>query len=701
MAGKALLPEFGGTAAVWTHCLLFFQSALLVGYLYAHGLGALPDLRKQVWIHLLLCTLGALWTGLSLMESSSVMEHGGSESRSLLFWLARSLGLPYVLLAATSPLAQRWLSARFPGTDPYPLFAWRNAGSLLALLAYPFVLEPLAGLKLQRILWSFGLLACLFILAQLGRTFFSRGAPEPVGPELAREELDGVALGLWVLLPAAGTLALVAFTQSLTQEVAPMPFLWVLPLALYLLSFVLPFDKRHLYARSVCGPLLLAAAALLIWGLFNRGSFGLVGLTCIFGGALFFLCLSLHGELHRLRPGPTRLTLYYLAIAFGGALGGIASGLVAPRLFSGFWEFHLSIFGGCLLVLLCWYLDSSFAGGLGWRRVLWALLLAAQVALGLSLASHVSGEQATVLESHRSFYGVLRVLERRDAMGVVRFLQNGNIMHGWQYRIPGEELKPGGYYWPLSGIGLAFTRHPKRSLEGGRLNIGVIGLGVGTLAAYAREGDQFRFYEINPEVARMAGEYFTYLKESIAPYEIVLGDARLELEKELEAGRPQRFDLLVVDAFNGDSIPVHLMTAEAVSTYLQHLEPDGLLIFHITNQYLDFSPVIRGLGTHFGLRRLVVETAPLLEEGHSASVWGILTRNPDFLDASGDERTPPIHEGKPERSILWTDDNASLLPLLGRPGIRRQSVLPPALKPGRNLEDSKAEDDRPSPRGMQ
>ena len=261
-------------------------------------------------------------------------------------------------------------------------------------------------------------------------------------------------------------------------------------------------------------------------------------------------------------------------------------------------------------------------------------------------------------------------------MGVARFLQNGNIMHGWQYRVPGEELKPGGYYWPLSGIGLAFNRHPKRVSEGKSLNIGVIGLGTGTLAAYAREGDRFRFYEINPEVARMAGEYFTYLEESTAPFEIILGDARLQLEKELEAGKPQDFDLLVVDAFNGDAIPMHLMTAEAVSIYLRHLKSDGLLLFHITNQYLDFSPVVRGLGTHFGLRKLLVQTAPKLEEGHWTSVWGILTRNPNFLGASNADRTLPIHEGRPEPEILWTDDFASLLHLLGKPEVSRKIQRP-------------------------
>ncbi len=363
-------------------------------------------------------------------------------------------------------------------------------------------------------------------------------------------------------------------------------------------------------------------------------------------------------------------------------MGGISSGIVAPRFFSGFWELHLSIFGGCLLLLLCWYFDPFFAGESAWKKPLWAFLLCAQGVLGLSLAPHVAGETATVMEASRSFYGVLRVLERRDSQGLARFLQNGNIMHGWQYTLPGEDLEPGGYYLPLLGIGLAFNRHPKRVLEGESLNIGVIGLGVGTLAAYAREGDRFRFYEINPEVVRMARQYFTYLDKTRASLEIVLGDARLQLERELEAGNPQKFDLLVVDAFNGDAIPVHLLTAEAVSIYLRHLESDGLLLFHITNQYVDFSPVIRGLGTRFGLRKLIIGTSPKLEQGHWTSVWGILTRNPDFLTTSGPNSSVQIQKGKSYPEILWTDDFASLLPLLGKPEVSQKIHRPAAAPSG-------------------
>ena len=256
MAGKALLLAFGGTAAVWTHCLLFFQSALLAGYLYAHALGRLPDVRKQLRIHLLFCTVGILWTGLSFVELRPLMEEGTSETASLLLWLAKRLGIPYVLLSATSPLTQQWFTARFPGRDPYSLFAWSNAGSFLALLAYPFVLEPLVGLEFHRIVWIIGLLACVALVDQIRRAFSSweRAVPTAIFP--GEERIDGVTAGLWVLLPAVGTAALVAFTQALTHEVAPMPFLWVLPLSLYLLSFVLPFDKRHLYARKICGPLL-------------------------------------------------------------------------------------------------------------------------------------------------------------------------------------------------------------------------------------------------------------------------------------------------------------------------------------------------------------------------------------------------------------------------------------------------------------
>ena len=650
MLGRYILPWFGGGPAVWTSCLLFFQACLLAGYAYAHWLGSLRNVRLQAGLHLglLLASLAflpvhpsaALWKPVSAADPSG----------KILLLLTVTVGGPYLLLSATAPLMQRWLTMEDPEKSPWRLYALSNFGSFLALLSYPFVFEPLLRLRTQGSIWS--LLYLVFAL--LCGSVAWRMRPVPLAPAVASGEFESAAsptVGMvlfWLGLSACRSILLVATTNQISQDIAVSPFLWVATLAIYLLTFVLAFESGRFYSRT---PFALSA------GLFAPIACALpsvsVGLSLrlqlvIYLVALFVTCMLCQGELARSRPSPRYLTTFYLTIAAGGAMGGVFVALVAPRVFTEFSEYQIGLAAACLLGFVGWMRSGALAQwssrSLAVRLPLMALLLGGFTAIVATLTTGKLG----VMVSARNFYGTLRVTAREDSNGAFRELQHGRTRHGFEYLEAARKDWPTSYYGPHSGIAMAL-----KALDKPNRRIGVVGLGVGTMAAWGRPGDVFRFYEINPDVEQIARAWFSFLNDSKARTEIVLGDARVQLERELALGRSRDFDLLAVDAFSSDSIPMHLLTAECADIYRRRLAPGGVLALHISNRALNLDPVARGMASYLGWRAVEVNSDDNPGTGESSSRWVLLTANPDFLASNHSEwssRAP----------ILWTDDFASL-----------------------------------------
>src|SRR5580704_8168108 len=556
---KLILPWFGGSSAVWTTCLVFFQTALLAGYLYAHLLTRRLTARKQPWVHSTLLALALLL--LPVLPGERWKPTGaGDPVWQILAMLTAVLGLPYFLLSATSPLLQKWLAR--DGSQPYRLFALSNVGALLALAAYPLWIEPRIATRAQDVGWSAGF-AAFAVLCGLS-AWLSRPRAD-VWIETETTSAEPQSSIPWLLLAAAGSMMLVSTTNQLTQNVAAVPFLWILPLGAYLLSFIICFESPRWYQRGLFLRLLAVALGSLAYALYDvQVSVAITVAIPLFTVGLFIVCMFCHGELSRLKPGTGRLTTYYLMIALGGALGAILAGLVAPRVFTGIHEFPVSLF--LVAVLALWV---NWPEGLT-PRLLW---LTVSVAMMVALIAEIHSYQKDAVVMMRSFYGSLRVVESKKGAVVTRMLFHGIVQHGAQYQDPARRDEPTMYFVPESGAGLALrfgVEGPKR--------VGIIGLGAGTLAAYGKPGDAFQFYEINPQVIGLAKSYFTFLSDSKATITIVTGDARLSLEQE----NGPLYDVFLADAFSGDAIPVHLLTREAFDLYVRHLKPSGILAVHIS-----------------------------------------------------------------------------------------------------------------------
>jgi SAM-dependent methyltransferase len=648
--GKQLLPWFGGTSAVWTTCLLFFQAALLAGYLWAHVLVARFPARRQRAAHLsLLAAALALlaWRAGSWPSPIAPGDAGhpaaGPPVLGILLWLGSTIGLPFVALAATSPLLQAWFARARPGRSPFRLFAFSNAGSLAGLAGYPLLVEPLAPVVAQGWAWAVGFAVLAAGVASCAAE--AAAAPEPPAAEAAPFGDERPRTLLWLALAFAPSVLLSAVTSHLTQEVAAVPLLWTLPLALYLLSFVLSFAWPD--ALRPAWRVALAAAALVsLVGLHSALRLGAGTRIVLWCAVLFVFATAGHGELARLRPSPRRLTGYYLAIAVGGALGAAFCALAAPVLFDGYWELHVGLLAGAAAVLAGAAAGSEPSPAAAQLKIASGL---AVVCFGTALAADVLDRESGLERSSRGFYGVLCVVRdsRGDPDEHVRLL-HGRINHGLQ--IVARPLEPTTYYGPASGVGAALRRHPKRRAAQ-PLRVGVVGLGVGTLAAYARPGDVFRFYELDPEVVRLSqgpSPVFTFLREAQGETSVVTGDGRLVLESE----PPRGFDVLVLDAFSSDAVPAHLLTREAFATWLRHLAPGGVLAVHVTNRYIDLERVVRGAALAHGLE---AERVPCLQDGLRWSAdWMLLSRDRTLLDdeAVGSGALPWPYRG---REVLWTD----------------------------------------------
>ena len=666
--------------------MLFFQTALFAGYVYAHLLQRWLRPREQAMVHFVV--VAAALAALVLMRLPPGPSWKPIDSSDptwhVLVLLSAAVGLPYFALSATSPLVQCWFSRVWTDRSPYRLYALSNVGSLVGLLSYPFLFEPAFDLTKQSAMWSWSFVvygslcaSAMYCLARIRQAESGDPVAQPASPsptDVAAAAPGAMRRFLWLALPGAASLMLLATTNHVCQNIAVVPFLWVVPLTLYLLTFIICFDHQRWYVRGLwatAAVLALTAAAgndQFYWFGYRLGTAEELSL---YFAAMFFTCMVCHGELVRLKPDPRYLTEFYLLISAGGALGGIFVGLVAPLVFTTFFEWPIGVIASCAIAIVVIAVSAPIQafrvpGPMTARRALAAVRLffapMALVCLGYIIYWQFIGWEPAV-DRARNFYGVVSVFEydRDKPQEHDRRMKHGAITHGQQYLDPVKSHWPTTYYSEQSGVGqtIRFFR------ERGPVRVGVVGLGVGTLATYARTGDRYRFYEINPEVLRMARAHFTYLSDCQVTPEIEMGDARLTLERELSSqGGPPLFDVLVLDAFSGDSIPAHLLTEEALEIYRPHLAPGGVIAVHITNRYLYLAPVVRGLARHLAMDTVRINTPRDDSRAIGRSDWMMLTNNPEFLRAV--KSSPPDGAHDDFTVPLWTDKYNNLFQILRR-----------------------------------
>ncbi len=664
LIAKQILPWFGGSAAVWSICMVFFQVVLLAGYAYSDWVTHRLGVRTQARLH-----VGLLLASLAFLPivTSARWKPTGAEDPTLwiLGLLLGTIGLPYFLLSTTGPLVQSWVARTPWGAQVYRYFSLSNLASLVSLLCYPVLIEPNSPLLQQA--WGWSVAYGVFVLLCAGTTVHvsrhwagatpsadaagppqgGRASPSANGALHAAKRSEkprGRDYLAWLALPALGSWLLLAITNHITQNVAAIPFLWVLPLSVYLLTFVLSFESDRWYRRAVFLPLAAAMLALCAFGLQDSLGSDVKTALPIYIVGLFALCMFLHGEMAKLRPASAYLTRFYLMLSLGGALGGVSVGLVAPHVLPAYYELGVGLVLCALVAALLWR----------GRRLGVAASLALAGCCAWFLVLQVEGDAGGARRMQRNFYGTLVTLDTgEDAKTRSRQMYHGSVKHGEQYLAPERRREPTAYYGPRSGIGRAIAAAPA-----GPRRVGLIGLGAGTLATYGRVGDDYRVYEINPQVFDLADTEFSFLADSAARIERVLGDARLALEREA----PQGFDVLAVDAFSGDSVPIHLITCEAMDVYLRHMRPSGVVAFHVTNRFLALAPVVEKIAQAKGLRALLVHDEPS-EDGLRNTDWVLVARDPAALDASGIAGAGSAIAPIPGLRA-WTDDFNNLFGVL-------------------------------------
>jgi len=681
MVGKRILPWFGGAPAVWTLCLAFYQTTLFAGYAYAHCLIRFVKPSFQPVVHALVFAAAVLV--LPVLPGEDWQPQGAiAPIRSISSMLGANVALPFLVLAATGPLIQAWFARRHPGEAPYRLYAVSNLGSLLALLAYPFFLEPRLALSATGTLWSIGFVSAGIVILGCA-VLAARSRLTESHPHLLRPK--SLAVGptqilLWVSLSGTAVVLLMAFTSELCLDLASVPFLWMIPLTVYLATFILCFGADH--TRSMIPWLTLVIFTVLLQLLLSvipeqsdvvtailKSAWTLIALYVML---LFGICMLLHGELHRMRPPSEHLTLYYLCISGGGALGGILVGIVAPRVFNDYAELPLGFSLACVLLLAARWTDAH-----GWLnrhapKWHWALAVPASLLIVAIFGAQSFFSSDDLILQERSFFGVLRVHELGSGPTAKRLLFNGSTNHGSQ--MLAHPMRPASYFGTQTGVGLTFLTLEQKEPR----HVGIVGLGVGTLAAYGRPSDRFRFYEIDPAVIRIASDdqYFTYLSGAAADLSIIEGDARIALRSELEDGERPPFDLLVLDAFSSDAIPMHLLTTEAFRLYVDSLRPGGILIVHASSRRLDLPPLVARAAMNQGLATLSVHNLPLPHFLSQESAWLIMSHDAQriaaiersILQRAENPELPPksintrrYTEADLEQTPLWTDDYSDLL----------------------------------------
>jgi hypothetical protein len=732
IVAKHFLPWFGGTPSMWTTCMFFFQLLLVGGYLYAHLITKHLQLRSQGALHLvvifatfivlLLCSKA--WSSPLLPDSGWKPRGPENPVWHLSVLLAISAGVPFFLLSTTGPLLQSWFAVTQSG-GPYRLYALSNLGSFAGLLSYPFVFEPRLTLRTQAWLWLAGFLCFALLCGFCARRLKSKAFPRSV-IDIGEAHNDSATrpsfgqLIFWLVLASCGSVLFLATTNQICLNIAVVPLLWVLPLSIYLLSLAICFDRPRWYSRVLFHPALVASLVLAVF-LLNGGAIRtLVAHIIGYSLILFVLCMVCHGELARSKPSAQHLTSFYLMVALGGAVAGVFVVLIAPRVFSLFWEYQLGLWLTVLMAFVAlardraswlhdrfglpaiavfsamlpasilltmhnsvgpeyWFLiaillaalyittrgarpgfDENRARAIPWF-VSFALLVLGVV---LILSTRLQLQGAKLLS--RNFYGTLTVTEvnGNDPEWSAYALSHGIISHGFQFRAPSKRSIPTSYYGTDSGVGRAIAelRESRGGSDPDHLRFGVVGLGVGTLAAYARLGDYVRFYEINPAVIQIAGNqtYFSYLANCRAKLDIVSGDARLSMERELERGLKQNFDLLVIDAFSGDAPPIHLLTKQAFRIYLNEADRSGIIAVHITNTFVDLRRVIGAVAEELGVQYRFMQS-----DGDSRITkyndWALLWQD---SGRPGINPAPTSTAAFRERVRPWTDDYSNLFQVL-------------------------------------
>jgi hypothetical protein len=656
LIARFILPWFGGSAAVWSAALLFFQLVLLGGYFYAHCLIRYLKPKAQLVVH-----LGLLFVSLSTLpivpSAAWKVTGGGDPTMRILLLLGATVGLPYMLLSATSPLLQAWYLRTHKGAIPYRLFALSNLGSMLALLTYPTLIEPALALHSQAVMWSsaFAVFAVVCALA----AWKSREGVDPI-QLIAQEDAPPPGLPtklLWIGLAACASVLLLAVTSHLTQNLAPIPLLWVAPLSLYLLSFILCFESDRLYNRIIFLPLLVGALMLFTYGEYwYENNYDVVKrLIPALCGALFVCCMVCHGELARRRPHPRYLTQFYLMVSIGGALGGLFVALASPRIFRDYMELPAAMAAMAVLVTCVLWNQKP-----GVPRALWMRAALVIVTLGLAvyLGYKETKKERIYVRSARNFYGVLHV--RDDAatsygVPAQRVLVHGTIDHGTQLLQHGSERIPTSYFGYSSGVTRAIRAVGKK----GPIKLGILGLGAGVTASLARAGDTLHYYEINPLVLDIATHQFGFLPGCPADKQVYLGDGRLLLESLPD----EHLDFFALDAFTSDSVPVHLLTREAYKTYLRHLKPDGVMAINISNRYLNLGPVVAQAMTEMGWSGVTVDDEGEDQPYYSGNTWVVLARSPQFFDNPSFKGSSKTLKPKPGFRE-WTDDFSNLIQIL-------------------------------------
>ena len=653
---KQILPWFGGSASVWTTALVFFQVSLLAGYAYADATNRLVGRRVQAYLHIALLLVSLIFLP---VVADSTWKPTGAENPSvqIIFLLLATIGLPFFLLSATGPMVQSWFARSFAERRVYRLFALSNLASLLGLVSYPFAIEPWITMQHQVWIWSAGY--ALFVVACAGAALYGLyGAPEapataalPAQADEAGAQNDlapSVArMASWVLLSALGSLLLLATTNHITRDIASIPFLWILPLSLYLLTFVLCFDSDVWYRRWLFLPLTAAFLVACAWGLgANTVTYNVRVLLPLYVVGMFVLCMFTHGELAADRPAPRYLTRFYLMVSLGGALGGLFVGLIAPYIFPDMFETGL---GYCVLALAAIYvLRKEGAVVMGAAA---GIAVACMYFYGKQINNEIAGNRVLL----RNFYANLQTHDTSpDTTGSgTRVLIDGVIIHGEQYLEEPWRSRPVTYYGVGSGVGRVMDVKSE-----GKRKVAVIGLGAGTMAAFGKEGDEYHFYEINPQMVWVAENEFSYLRDSKAKITISMGDARLSLERE----DSHNFDVMVIDAFSSDSVPMHLMSAEAMEVYLKHLASDGVIVFNVTNRYLNLTPPIQRIAKEYGLVSGYISDEPQ-DRIHYDSEFTLVTRDPNVL---ADPRIAPGISQVDEIPNLgvWTDNFNNLFRIL-------------------------------------
>jgi len=690
MIARFILPWFGGTAAVWTTCMMFFQTLLLLGYLYAHLMRRFVSPRMTWVLHLGLLLIAA--ATVSVVPADSLRPSGDENlTLGIIGVLGFTIGMPFFVLSSTGPLIQAWQSSSHQGQSPYRLYALSNLGSILALVTYPFLVERYLPMNSQALFWTIGFycfsITCCWSGWQtvqlknwsgddfnnpLDQTGERVDGERVDGERVDGERVDGerVEMGrpslivtiVWFVLAATASIILLATTNLLCQEVASIPFLWILPLSLYLLSFIICFDRPAVYRRLIFMPLVvvgsIVAVGLVHLGLFTGLAFQIIALSMV----CFSASMVCHGELERSKPSPKYLTGFYLVVAFGGAAGGVFVCILAPQIFTGFLEFHVGLVVSLLVVLCVLVLPSrkrSDAVSPSVKLLKYGAAMSVFVVLAIVLSSAVyfldpSYQQGLIFRG-RNEYGLVSVVEKD---GYRQFI-NGRVEHGGQKVGTGKEMEHISYYVPESGVGVAFDGF--REISDDSLNVAVLGLGAGAMATWLEPDDRMVFFEINPMVVDIAENHFSFLENSAGETRVELGDGRLQLQKEMEAGDRDLYDLIFIDAFSSDSIPIHLLTTECFEIYLNRLKPNGVLVSHITNRFIDLQPVILDHSLRSGLTPILVDYHS--PDGKLKTRWILMTKNNDFKNSA----KVKLFEREWVDGILpvrWSDDYSSVAALL-------------------------------------